>query len=86
MIKIGLLLLIIPSLYLMGGYMQELSIVNECVASGGAFDYEQLACKESGTYPFIPYQARHPLAVNGGMLVSVLGLFFCIAGLYRRAS
>ncbi len=86
MIKLGLLLLVVPCVFLMGGYMYELSMVEECRQSGGVYDYIQQSCMTSGNYPFVPYMVRHPLVVNGGMLVSVVGLFICIAGLYKRAA
>jgi len=36
------------------------------------------------SHPFIPLMARKPLLVNGGMLLSCLGLLITIVGLYRR--
>ncbi len=83
MLKIGLLLLIAPCLLLMGGYMYEQSLVSNCLDVGGSFNYELLACDQHNNHPFMPYMARHPLFVNGGMLLSVVGLFFCIIGLYK---
>lgn len=84
MLRVGLILLVLPCLALMAGFMYEQSSVNDCLSSGGSFNYSLMACDMDNQHPFVPYMARHPLAVNGGMLVAVLGLFTCIFGLYRR--
>lgn len=84
MLRFGLLLLIIPCLLLMGTYMYEQSTVDMCLDMGGSFNYELLVCDHENSHPFMPYMVRHPLFVNGGMLLSVIGLFFCIIGLYKR--
>ncbi len=84
-LRIGLVLLIVPGVIMMAGYMNELSAVNACIEAGGSFDYTNALCDQSQKHPFIPYMARNPLLVNGGMLLSVVGLFFCLAGLYTRA-
>jgi hypothetical protein len=84
MLKLGLLLLIIPGLVMMGGYMYELSLVDACRESGGSWHYVEAYCDTERQHPFVPYMVRHPLLVNGGMLLSVVGLLLCIAGLYRR--
>lgn len=84
MLRLGLLLLVIPSVLLMVGYMYEQSLVNDCLDAGGSFNYTENVCDQQNTHPFVPYMARHPLWVNGGMLLTVLGTFLCIAGLYKR--
>lgn len=84
MLKIGLLLLVVPGVLLMGGYLYDLSQVEACLDSGGSWDYLETRCDSERQHDFVPYMARHPLLVNGGMLLSVLGLLLCIAGLYRR--
>ncbi len=83
MIRIGLLILTLPLLYILGGYFSELSEVNECLAQKGSFDYLRLVCDSERKHPFIPYFARHQSEVNGAMLVALAGLLICIAGLYR---
>jgi len=85
MLKLGLLLLIVPGLVMMTGYMMEQSDVDACIAAGGSFDYLTLACDMEATHPFVPFMVRHPWLVNGGMLLSVVGLFCCLFGLYVRA-
>lgn len=84
MLKLGLLLLVLPSVLLMGGYLHDLSLVDACGDSGGSWNYLDARCDTDQQHPFVPYMARHPLLVNGGMLLSVVGLLLCIAGLYRR--
>lgn len=69
----------------MGSYMYEQSLVDDCLDLGGSFNYELLLCDKQDSHSFMPYMARHPLFVNGGMLLSVIGVFFCIIGLYKRS-
>ncbi|MFY0658011.1 hypothetical protein [Neptunomonas sp.] len=84
MLKLGLLLLIVPCVLLMGGYIYEYSLVDSCRAQGGSFDYLRQLCDNAQTHPFIPFMMRHPLQVNGGMLLAVVGLCCCVVGLYKR--
>jgi|JTFO01.1.fsa_nt_gb hypothetical protein len=85
MLRWGLILLVLPAVLLMAGYMYDLSLADACLDQGGSWNYHRAECDASGQdHPFVPYMVRHPLWVNGGMLLSVLGLFVCIAGLYRR--
>lgn len=83
MLRIGLLLLILPLVLLLGGYFFELSSVNECLRQQGSFDYARQVCDLHRQHPFVPYSQRHPGWVNGTLLASLLGLLFCIVGLYR---
>lgn len=86
MLKLGLLLLILPPLALMAGYMMEQAEVDACLDTGGAWNYLERLCvqsAESGNLPFVPFMQRYPIMVNGGMLLAVLGLVFCMVGLYR---
>ncbi|MBY4676543.1 hypothetical protein [Marinobacterium arenosum] len=85
MLRIGLLLLIVPGLLMMAGYLYEQSLVDACLDSGGSFDFHQGECDLQQQHEFVPYMIRHPLLVNGGMLLSVVGLFCCLYGLYVRA-
>ncbi|MBP0047160.1 hypothetical protein H9C73_00305 [Marinobacterium sp. AK62] len=85
MLRLGLILLVVPALLLMGGYLYDLSLADACLDQGGSWDYTAAQCDSAdANHPFVPFMVRHPLWVNGGMLLSVLGLFLCIAGLYRR--
>lgn len=83
MLRIGLLLLVLPSVLLMGVFFYEQMQISDCLAGGGYWDYLQSVCDQQ-SHPFIPLMARKPLLVNGGMLLSCLGLLITIVGLYRR--
>lgn len=83
MLRFGLILLILPALALMSAFMMEQNQIRECLAQPGVWDYSMSICESEGKFPFIPFMARFPLWVNGGMLVSVLGLLLTIVGLYR---
>ena len=79
----GLLLMVVPSVAMMGGYWAELSEARACMAQGMGFDYRTGDCIEGSTI-FVPFSERQPLLVNGGMLLSTLGLFLCLIGLYKK--
>ncbi|MBR2514017.1 MAG: hypothetical protein IKE45_08320 [Halomonas sp.] len=83
MIRIGLLLLVLPILVLMGIYFWELGDVRACQLDGGYWDYLESTCRET-PQPFVSWLERSPLLVNGGMLVSVLGLVMCMVGFYTK--
>ncbi|MBA4503605.1 hypothetical protein [Marinobacterium marinum] len=85
MLRAGLILLVVPAVLLMAGYMYDLSLADACLEQGGSWDYLAVQCDVAeAKHPFVPFMVRHPLWVNGGMLLSVVGLLLCIAGLYRR--
>ncbi len=83
MIRIGLLLLILPLFVLMGVYFWELNAVRACQLDGGHWNYLSEICHET-PQPFVPWVDRAPLLVNGGMLLSVLGLVVCMIGFYQK--
>ncbi|QJQ94495.1 MULTISPECIES: hypothetical protein [Halomonadaceae] len=83
MMRLGLLLLVTPLFMLMGVYFWELGDVRECTLSGGYWDYYERRCRDT-PQPFVSWLERHPLLVNGGMLLSVLGLVMCMVGLYTK--
>lgn len=83
MLRLGLLLLIVPSLALMGIYFWELGQLRECTYGGGHWDYLERVCRDT-PQPFVSLLQRHPLMVNGGMLLSVLGVGLCMVGLYTK--
>jgi len=85
MLKLGLLLLILPGVVLMAVFWNELSAVNACLSAGGSFDYINQLCDKQANQPFIPFAERNPLLVNITMLMSTLGLFICLFGLYVKA-
>lgn len=83
MIKLGLLLLVLPLFVLMGVYFWELNDVRACQLDGGYWDYVESTCRET-QQPFVSWLERSPLLVNGGMLLSVLGLVMCMVGFYMK--
>ncbi|MYL23278.1 hypothetical protein [Vreelandella massiliensis] len=83
MVRLGLLLLILPLFVLMGVYFWELNDVRECQLGGGHWDYLANVCRDA-PQPFVPWVERMPLLVNGGLLLSVLGLVLCMVGLYQK--
>lgn len=84
MLRAGLLLLIVPSVLLLAGYFSELAQVSDCLDQGGSFDYHLSQCDLVKTHPFVPFLVRYPVWVNGGLLLSVIGILLCLAGLFRR--
>lgn len=82
-VLIGLALMVIPSLAMMGAYWSELNEVQACMANNQGFDYRTGQCITGNTL-FVPFSVRHPLLVNSGIILSMLGLFACLIGLYRR--
>ncbi|WP_249977399.1 hypothetical protein [Vreelandella olivaria] len=83
MIRFGLLLLVLPILVLMGVYFWELGDVRACQLEGGHWDYLESACRDT-PQPFVSWLERSPLLVNGGMLLSVMGLVMCMVGFYTK--
>ncbi len=85
MLRVGLILLVLPCLLLMGIYLSELSEVESCLDAGGSYDYSQSLCDSNAQHPYQPFIQRHMALVNGSMLLAVVGLLCCMAGLYTRA-
>ncbi|MCG6658558.1 hypothetical protein HOP52_12425 [Halomonas campisalis] len=84
MLKLGLLLLIVPPLTLMGLYFWELGDVRECtLVQEGYWDYLEGVCRDT-PQRFVSWVERQPLLVNGGMLLSVVGVGLCMVGLYVK--
>ncbi|MGO2133012.1 MAG: hypothetical protein ACTH3D_08950 [Halomonas sp.] len=84
MLRLGLVLMIVPIVVLMSLYFIELNGVRDCVLNGqGHWDYVTGLCRDT-PQPTVPFIARKPWLVNGSMLVSVLGLVLCMAGLYVK--
>ncbi|MGQ7246133.1 hypothetical protein ACUN9Y_02210 [Halomonas sp. V046] len=82
--RVGLLLLVVPILVLLGLYFVELGDIRQCqLVDQGHWDYLVGACRDT-PQPFVPWIIRHPWVVNGGLLVSIVGLGLCMLGLYRR--
>ncbi|WP_020679618.1 hypothetical protein [Marinobacterium rhizophilum] len=84
MLRLGLVLLLLPAIGMMTGYMMERSLIDACLDAGGSYDYVAEACDPVGNHAFVPFSRRNPLLVNGGMLLSSVGLLLCLGGLYRR--
>lgn len=83
LMRIGLALLILPIVLLLGLYFMELSDVRACLLDGGHWDYLDGICRDT-PQPFVPWLVRSPWLVNGGLLLSVLGLGMTMAGLYIK--
>ncbi|MWJ27269.1 hypothetical protein GPM19_03460 [Halomonas sp. ZH2S] len=83
MIRLGLLLLILPIFILLGVYFWELGDVRECQLGGGYWDYVAGVCSDT-PQPFVSWLERYPWLVNGGMLLSVVGLGLCMVGFYVK--
>ncbi len=84
MLRLGLLLLILPSLALMAVYFIDQSAIEACLAEGGSFNYAADECDFTNKHPYQPLMARHPTLINSAMLVSIVGLFMCLKGLLWR--
>ena len=85
MLRLGLLLLVLPGIVLMAVFWNELSAVNDCLSSGGSFDYLNQLCDKQINHDFIPFSSRNPLLLNITMLASAAGFFMCLFGLYVKA-
>ncbi|MFP3341243.1 hypothetical protein LG331_02755 [Vreelandella aquamarina] len=83
MIRLGLLLLVLPILVLLGVYFWELGDVRACQLEGGYWNYLDSTCNNT-PQPFVSWLERSPLLVNGGMLLSVVGLVMCMVGFYTK--
>ncbi|WP_081136596.1 hypothetical protein [Halomonas sp. BC2] len=83
MIRLGLLLLVLPILVLLSVYFWELGDVRACHLERGYWNYLESACRET-PQPFVSWLERSPLLVNGGMLLSVVGLVMCMVGFYTK--
>ncbi|MBY5924780.1 MULTISPECIES: hypothetical protein [unclassified Halomonas] len=82
--RLGLLLLVLPILLLLGFYFAEWGDIRQCeMIDQEHWNYLTGQCSESPS-PFVPWIVRSPWLVNGGLLVSVIGLGCCMVGLYRR--
>lgn len=84
MLRIGLILLILPSIALMVVFYMDQSAVTACLEQGGSYNYDLAECDQEQKHPFKPLMARHPMLINGTMLLSVVGLFMCMKGLLWR--
>ncbi|NDL70349.1 hypothetical protein [Vreelandella alkaliphila] len=84
MIRLGLLLLVLPVIVLLSVYFWELGDVRACQLDGGHWDYLASVCRDT-PQPFVSWLERSPLLVNGGMLLSVVGLVMCMIGFYTKS-
>ena len=81
MLRIGLILLILPSMALMLLYFMDQSAVDACLDQGGSYNYKDEVCDLNEQHPFVPLIARYTLLINAAMLLSVIGLLMCMKGL-----
>ena len=86
MLRLGLILLIVPALALMVVFYIDQNAVSACTAQGGSYNYALGECDLHNSHEFIPLLARHPLLINGAMLLSVIGLLMSMKGLLWRPS
>lgn len=86
MLRLGLILLVVPAIALMVVFYIDQNAVTTCTAQGGSYNYTLGECDLQNTHKFVPLIARHPLLINGAMLLSVIGLFMCMKGLLWRPS
>lgn len=85
MLKAGITLLVLPGLLLMLAWWFDYKAALDCLYAGGSYDYLAQACLNDGSQPpFVSFAQRHPLGVNGFLVVSLLGLGLTMGGLYRR--
>lgn len=84
MLRLGLILLILPSIALMVIFYMDQSAVDACLDLGGSYNYDLSECDQNKQHPFKPLMARRPILINGAMLVSVVGLMMCMKGLLWR--
>ncbi|WP_458524446.1 hypothetical protein [Onishia taeanensis] len=83
LMRIGLALLILPIVLLLWLYFMELGDVRACLLDGGHWDYLEGICRDT-PQPFVSWLVRVPWLVNGGLLLSLLGLGMTMVGLYTR--
>lgn len=81
MLRVGLILLVVPSLLLMTVFFIDQSAIDACLDQGGSYNYLNEQCDMENTHPFVPLIARYPLLINSTMLLSVIGLVMCMKGL-----
>ncbi|PIE20717.1 MAG: hypothetical protein CSA61_00700 [Neptuniibacter caesariensis] len=84
MLRFGLILLVLPALALMVVFYMDQAAVDACLDQGGSYNYDLAECDQNAQHPFKPLMARHPLLINGAMLLSVVGLLMCMKGLLWR--
>jgi len=56
---VTLILTISLPLYLICIFLQEWSVVDSCLDSGGSFDYSTMTCDHKNNHPYIPFGQRH---------------------------
>ncbi|MAR72482.1 MULTISPECIES: hypothetical protein [unclassified Halomonas] len=82
--RLGLILLVVPIVVLLTLFFLELGDIRQCeLVDQGHWNYLAGHCGDTPS-PFVPWIVRSPWLVNGGLLVSVVGLGLCMLGLYRR--
>lgn len=84
MLRIGMLLLALPSIVLITLYMFEAQAVSACEQSGGHWDFIQALCDHENVPEFVSYAARHSGLVGIAMLISMLGLIMSTLGMLAK--
>ena len=74
MLRWGMILLFLPCVVLVTLYMFEAQDVARCLDSGGSWDFAKALCDQQNTHEYVTFMSRHGFWVNGGMLLSIVGL------------
>ncbi len=84
MLRWGMILLFLPSIMLVTLYMIEAQNVARCIQESGSWNYLQGFCDQASQHEFVSYMSRHGFWVNGGMLLSIVGLFMGTWGMVLK--
>lgn len=84
MLRIGMLLLALPSIVLITLYMFEAQAVSGCEQSGGHWDFIRGLCDHENIPEFVSYAARHSTLVGIAMLLSMVGLVMSTLGMIAK--
>lgn len=74
MLRWGMILLFLPCVLLVTVYMIEAQDVARCLDGGGSWDYAKEVCDQVNKHEFVSFMSRYSIWVNGGMLLSIIGL------------
>ena len=74
MLRLGMILLFLPSEILVTLYMVEAQDVARCAHAGGSWDFTNGLCDQKTTHDYVTFMTRYGIWVNLAMLVSIIGL------------
>lgn len=84
MLRWGMILLFLPCVVLVTLYMFEAQDVARCVQQAGHWDYIKGLCDMNAEHEFVSFMNRNSLLVNGGMLLSLVGLVMGTWGMIMK--